>query len=507
MEYLKSLADSLGPLLPFGAGGPELFTYLLLGSLIGSLVGLLPGLGGATTMALLLPLTYGMDPTVALVFLLSVHAVASTTGDVTSVLFGIPGETTSAALVEDGFPMTKRGEAERAVAAALAASLSGAIFGAIVLFAAIPVVRPLVLSVASPEQFMLVLLAITYMAAVSGAHLAKGLTMGAAGFALSMVGLDPITATPRFTLESLLGMEHSLLLWDGLPVVVVALGLFGIPAMIDMTTPRLFPPVTIRFSGFRRGFRDVVRYPWHTLRGSVIGAYIGILPGIGGSLAQWIAYADAARRGISAEGRRFGDGAIEGILEPAAANNSKEGGSIVPTVAFGVPGSLSTAILLTALMVHGVTPGPDMVDPERSLALTHSFVWTLVLSNIIVVVLTMSALGPLSRIARIRSDLLVPPLLSLIILGAWLHRGLAADILLVLVFGLVGYAMVRFGWPRAPLLIGLLLGGIAETAFFISRGAYDWAWLGRPGVIILGILTLAGVLFRRRHAAQGSRFQ
>jgi putative tricarboxylic transport membrane protein len=504
MDYLHTLADALWPLLPFSSAGPELFIYLLLGSLIGCVVGLLPGLGGATTMALLLPLTYGMDPTVALVFLLSVHSVAATTGDVTSVLFGIPGETTSAALVEDGFPMTRRGEPERAGATVLAASLVGAIFGAIVLLAAIPVVRPLVLAVASPEQFMLVLLAITYMAAVSGANLAKGLTMGAAGFVLSMIGLDPITSTPRFTLESLLGMERSLLLWDGLPVVVVALGLFGIPAMIDMTTPRRFEAVAVRFSGFRRGFRDVLGYPWLTLRGSVIGAYIGILPGIGGSLAQWIAYADAARRGVSAEGRRFGEGAIEGILEPAAANNSKEGGSLVPTVAFGVPGSLSTAILLTALMVHGVTPGPDMLDPQRSLGLTHAFVWTLVLANFIVVMLTLSVLGPLSRIARIRSDLMVPPLLALVVLGAWLHRGLAEDILLVLVCGLAGYLMVRFHWPRAPLLIGLLLGGVAETAFFISMGAYGWQWLGRPGVILLAILILAGVVLRRRRALRGA---
>ena len=445
-------------------------------------------------MALLLPFTYALDPTTALAFLLAVHSVAATTGDVTSILFGIPGESTSAALVVDGYPMTKRGEGERAITAALLASLVGSLFGAVILAAAIPVVRPLVLSIGSPEQFMLTLLAITYIAAVSGGNLAKGLTMGAAGLLLSTVGLDPIDAVPRYTFESILGVEYSVFLWDGISIIIVSLGLFGIPAIIDMMRASPIPETLVRPTGPGSGFRDVLQNLALTLRGSAIGAYIGLLPGIGGSVAQWIAYAHAARPGISSSGHRFGEGAIEGVIGPAAANNSKEGGSIVPTVAFGVPGSVSTTILLSAMMIHGIAPGPEMLDPEHSLQLTYVFVWVMVVANIIVVLLGLLALKPMTWIVRARTDALAPYLLIMIMTGAYLNRGSTIDMLLTLLFGLIGYLMVKLDWPRPPLLLGFLLGGIAESSFFISREAYGFDWMLRPGVLILGTLILVGVV-------------
>ena len=368
IDYLDAFYSGLLNILPLTDHGTDAFIALLLGVAIGFVVGILPGLGGAVTLALMLPFTFGMDPTQAFAFLLGANAVTATTGDITSVLFGVPGEGISAATIVDGHPMAKNGEAGRALGAALMSSLVGAIFGALMLAIAIPIIRPLVLLIASPEFFMLAILGITFVAALSGGNMFKGLTIGGFGLGLAMIGLDPIQGIPRYTLEPLLGQKESLFLWDGINFVAITVGLFAIPEIIDLGVKGtgIAERASDKLGGVTEGVKDTFRHWALVLRCSALGTYIGILPGLGGGPAQWMAYAHAVQ---SAEDKsRFGKGAVEGVLGPGAANNSKEGGSLIPTIAFGIPGSLSMAVLLGAFIIQGLVPGLSLIhisEPTR----------------------------------------------------------------------------------------------------------------------------------------------
>ncbi len=510
-DYFGALLTGLTDVLPLSEHGSEAFVAMLLGVAIGFVVGILPGLGGAVTLALMLPFTFDMDATQAFAFLLGANAVVATTGDITSVLFGVPGEGISAAVIVDGHPMAKRGEAGRALGAVLMSSLIGAVFGAIVLAAAIPVVRPIVLAIGSPEFFMLALLGITFVATLSGGNMVKGLTVGALGLALAMIRLEPVTSIPRYTLEGVLGRSESLFLWDGVNFVAITVGLFAIPEIIDLAVKGtgIAERSAGRIGGVAQGVRDTFRHWFLVFRCSALGAYIGLVPGLGGGPAQWMSYAHAVQSADSKED--FGKGRIEGVLGPGAANNSKEGGSLIPTIAFGIPGSLSMAILLGAFLIQGLVPGPNLLDantPIRpdiaalggwvpsGLELTFSFVWVLIVSNIITVAVCFLFLKWLARITEIRGTLIIPIILLLVYLGGFTVANRSQDLMLVIIFGLLGWVMVKFDWPRPPMLLGLVLAPIAETNLRVSTQVYGtYGWMAEPGVIIIALLMLASVAY------------
>jgi TctA family transporter len=496
LEYFYAFNDGLIKILPLSPQGTETFLFMMLGMAIGFVVGILPGLGGATTLALMLPFIYKMEPVTAFAFLLGSNAVTATTGDITSVLFGVPGEGITAATIVDGHPMAKNGEAGRALGAALMSSLVGAVFGAFILALAIPVVSPLVLSIGSAEFFMLAVLGITYVAALSGENVSKGLLAGGLGLALAMVGLDPIESVPRFTLEPILGEDNALFLWDGVSLISVTVGLFAIPEIIDLAvqgTSIAGDKAPSKIGGVMEGIKDTFRHWKLVLRCSGIGAYIGLIPGMGGGPAQWLAYAHAVQSSPHKE--RFGRGAVEGVLGPGAANNSKEGGSLIPTVAFGVPGSVSMAIILGAFIIQGIVPGPDLLNPAKHLTLTFSFVWIIVITNIITVAICLLFLNQMAKITFVKGSYLIPFLLLLIFLGGFATKNSFGDILLVVVFGALGWLMVKFDWQRPPLLLGLVLGGIAENNLFIASRIYGFGWLLHPGVLVIAAVILAGVLY------------
>ncbi len=493
MEYVDAFYVGLINILPFSAQGQSSFLFMLLGVAIGFVVGILPGLGGATTLALMLPFIYKMDPTTAFAFLLGSNAVTATTGDITSVLFGVPGEGITAATIVDGHPMAKKGEAGRALGAALMSSLVGAVFGAFALALAIPLVKPLVLSIGAPEFFMLAIVGITFVASLSGSNVFKGLTAGVFGLALATIGLDPIESVPRFTLEPIIGEDGGLFLWDGVALVAVTVGLFAIPEIVELAVMEgsIAKEKVGKLGGVMQGVKDTFIHWKLVLRCSAIGAYIGLLPGLGGGPAQWISYAHAVQS--SPDKERFGKGAIEGVLGPGAANNSKEGGALVPTIAFGVPGSVSMAILLGAFIIQGIVPGPDLLDPGKYLPLTFSFVWIIVVSNIITVAVCFLFLNQIAKITFVKGTYLIPFLLLLVYLGGFAVKNSFGDMAMVILFGALGWLMVRFDWQRPPLLIGLVLGNIAESNLFIATKIYGMSWLLRPGVIII-ILIIAGAL-------------
>ncbi len=481
---IQALLDGLALVLQWNA-----FSLMLVGMALGFVVGLLPGIGGAATLALMLPFVFKMTPVEAFAFLLGMHSVAATTGDITSILFGVPGEGLSAATVVDGHPMAKQGEAARALGAALTSSLVGAIIGAIALAVSIPVVRPLVLAFGSPELFMITVVGIACITSLSGLGprgQMKGFAMGLLGLLLATIGQERQSGTLRFDF----GLIY---LWEGLDLIPVLVGIFAIPEIVELAVRGTAiagerPPARLG-AGVWEGIKDTFRHFWLVVRCSIVGVFVGILPGAGGGVAQWMAYAHAAQSARDAKDReRFGKGDVRGVLGPGAANNSKEGGDLIPTIAFGVPGSGAMAILLGAFLIMGVHPGPDMLT--KHLAVTYSMVWTLVIANIITVLACLALLPYLAKVTQVRGSLIIPFLVLLVFVGSYTANKQLADLAVTLGFGALGYLMMRYGWPRAPLVLGFVLGKLAETYLFISVARYGYSWLAQPLVIVLIVLAV-----------------
>lgn len=465
------------------------FSLMMIGMLLGFIVGLLPGIGGPATLALMLPFIFKMAPAEAFAFLLGMHSVAATTGDITSVLFGVPGEGLSAATVLDGHPMAKRGEAGRALGAALMSSLVGALIGAFFLAIAIPIVRPLVLTFGSPELFMLSIVGISCITSLSGVGARgqiRGFAMGFLGLLLSTVGQERQSGSLRFDM----GLMY---LWEGLDLIPVIVGIFAIPEIVDLAIRGTAiagekKPENLQ-AGVMEGIKDTFRHFWLVFRCSAIGVFVGIMPGAGGGVAQWMAYAHSVQSAKGAKERAgFGKGDVRGVLGPGAANNSKEGGELIPTIAFGVPGSGAMAILLGGFLIMGIMPGPDMLT--KHLALTFSMVWTLVIANIVTVVLCLAILNHLAKITYVRGEIIIPFVLFLIFVGSYTANGQIADLIVTFIFGLLGYFMVLYGWPRPPLVLGFVLGKLIETYLFISVSRYGFSWLTHPIVVLLILLTV-----------------
>ncbi len=463
------------------------FGYLLLGIGIGFWVGLLPGIGGLATLALMLPFSYTIKtPIEAFCFLLGMLAVTGTTGDLTSILFGIPGESSSAALILDGYPMSKKGEAGRARGAAIMSSLLGATIGALSLAISIPIMRPLVLLFGSPELFIITIMGITFIGTLAGTSLIKGLLAGGIGLMLASIGVDPQTGSLRYTFGSLY-------LWDGLDVTPVVVGMFAIPEIIDLAVrgTSISEAPKEKLKGVMEGVKDTFRHFWLVVRCSLIGVYFGVLPVLGANVAQWIAYGHAARS--LKDKSRAGKGAVEGVLGPGAANNSTRGGDLIPTIAFGIPGSASMALLLGALLIVGLQPGPEML--KSRLDVTFAMVWILIISNIIVAAISFLILNHLAALTFIRGSLLIPFLLVLVFIGSFTANNSVYDLVVTLIFGALGYFMLLYGWPRPPLVLGLILGKIGENYLWISTAAYGAKWLAFPSVLILIAITVAIVAY------------
>jgi putative tricarboxylic transport membrane protein len=483
------------------------FSLMMIGIAVGFVVGILPGLGGPTAMALMLPFVFKMNAVEAFAFLLGMTAVTATTGDITSVLFGVPGEPTTASTIVDGHAMARNGEAGRALGAVLMSSLVGAIFAAVALAIAIPIIRPLVLSFGSPEFFMLALLGISFVASLSGEDQLKGIIAGGIGLLLATIGLDPISGIQRYTFGQLF-------LWDGIGLVPITIGFYAIPETIELAVlgTSIAKQEVGKLGGVMEGVKDTFRHFWLVIRCSALGCFIAIIPGMGAATTQWLAYAHAVQSSPNKE--RFGKGDVRGVLGPGAANNSTLGGSLITTIAFGVPASVVMAILLGAFIIQGIVPGPDMLipPPKGKLDLTFSFVWVIILSNIITVAVCFLFLKPLAKVTQVRGAIIIPLILVLIYLGAYAEKNAFPDMVVVLLFGGLGWIMEKMEWPRPPVLLGLVLGPLAENRLFLSTDNYGLNWTTRPGVIIIFAITLFGIFYpvlksrreRLAHKAAGS---
>ena len=467
--------------------------YLLLGVFIGMWIGAVPGLGGVVGLVLLLPFTYGMDPVPAFALLMGLYAVTSSSDTIAAILLGIPGSVASQATILDGYPLAKKGQAARAFGAAYTVSAVGGVFGAVLMAASLPFILPVIFAFGLPEFLMLGLLGLTMVGVLSGGSIGKGLTVAAFGLLLTTIGYAEATGVPRFHL----GTEYLL---DGIPLVPIVLGLFGIPELLEMAVKDTSIS-RVRLSDARdgdmlRGVRDVVTHRWLTLRSSLIGTYVGILPGLGGSIVDWIAYGHAVQS--ARDKSKFGKGDIRGVIAPEAANNSSRAGALIPTVAFGIPGSPGAAILLSALVIMGLQPGPDMLSVN--LDLTFSMIWEIVFANILVAALLMLLTRRISKIAFLPAHSIVPGVVVVLLMGAWVASSSMGDWWTCLAMGVLGYAMKQGGWPRPPLVLALVLGTLIEYNFQLTMQSYEGlSWLyQRPIVVCIEIAIVVTIFLAAR---------
>jgi putative tricarboxylic transport membrane protein len=465
---------------------PQALSFMCLGVLIGSLVGFLPGIGGPSTLAIMLPFVMTMqDPLLVIALLVGMDAVGNTASAFTSILISVPGSSGSQATILDGHPMAKNGDAARALSASFVASLLGGLFGALVLFASLPVLRPLVLSFSSPEFFILTLWGVSMVGILSGNAPVKGLLAGIVGVMIATVGLDTKSGIERFSF-------NVAYLWEGIDLVLVALGLFGIPEVIDLAGRKGSIAKAEEFGrGYVQGIFDVFRHWWLLLRTSIIGAWVGFLPGLGSSVADWFAYAHAVQTEKNRE--NFGKGDVRGVIASEGSNNAKEGGDYIPTLAFGIPGGTSTALVLTAFVAVGIKPGPDMLTSQ--LNLTFAVIWTLVLANIVATAVCMLFAKPIARVCFLPFYAIVPPIVAFIFIGAFAANFHSYDLTALMIFSLLGFFMRRYGWPRAPLLLGVVLGEKMELYLWLSYTRYGFEWLARPMVLILIALLIVSIVY------------
>ena len=468
---------------------PEHFGFLMLGVLLGLMIGIFPGLGGIAGLSLLLPFLYGMDQVSALATLVGLVAVIPTSATFTSILMGIPGSSSSQATVLDGFPMAQKGEASRALGAAFSASLFGGLFGAIILTFFVQIARPVILVFGSAELFMLAVFGLTMVGSLSGKSLVKGVIACGFGILVGSIGAAPATGEFRM----IFGIDY---LYDGLPLVVIALSIFAFPEISELfrKDQAIAGEAELGKGGWLQGVKDLVKNKWLAVRCASIGTIVGAIPGMGGSVVDWIAYGHVVQ--TSKDKSKFGKGDIRGVIAPESANNAKEGGALMPTLLFGIPGSGSMAVFLGGMVLIGIEAGPSMVTTD--IDLTYTIIWSLAVANVIGAGLSLLLAGPISLLTRIKFSLLAPFMIMVISFAAFQATKDMMDLWMLLIFGIIGIFMKRFGWSRPAFLIGFVLATQAEGYLNMAVQFYGWNMFLRPGVIIIMLISGVSIYFSRR---------
>lgn len=463
--------------------------YLLLGVFIGIWIGAVPGLGGPMGLVLLLPFTYGMDSVAAFALLLGMFAVTSTSDTVASVMLGVPGTAASQATILDGFPLAQKGHAQRAFGAAFTVSAIGGVVGAVLLAVSFPIALPLIEKVGSPEIFSFSVLALTMVASLAGNSVLKGLSLALFGLLLSTIGYSESEAFPRYWF----GSDY---LIDGLPLIPVVMGLFAIPELMDLALKNIsisqVADKEVEGGRLIDGVKDVLKHKWLAIRCALMGTYIGVLPGLGASITDWLAYGHAVQS--AKDKSQFGKGDIRGVIAPEAANNANKGGALVPTVVLGIPGNLGCAILMGALLIQGLKPGPDMLIDN--LHITFSIVWTLAIANVVAAIGMMVMSRQVAKIAFVPGHLIVPGIILFIFMGSWIGDATLGNWISLVLFGILGYIMKKSGWPRPPLILAFILGPTVENSFYLSMLTHEGiGWLSKPIVMVTILLILVTLFF------------
>lgn len=496
---LPALADAWALILQ-----PVVLGYLVLGVVMGLAVGVFPGLGGIAGLSLLLPFMFGMEPVLGLALMIGMVAVVPTSDTFASVLMGIPGSSASQATVLDGFPLAKKGQAARALSAAFTSSLFGGLVGATFLTLFIVVARPLVLAFGLPEMLMISVLGLSMVAVLAGRVALKGLAAAGLGMLIGTIGIADAGGSLR------MATYDFPYLTDGLQLVIVGLGIFAVPEIVSLLRQdRSIAKDATLGAGWTDGVRDWFANKWLSVRCSLIGVLVGVIPGLGGSVVDWIAYGHAVQ--TTKDKSNFGKGEIRGVIGPESSNNAKEGGGLVPTLLFGIPGSGSMAIFIGAIALLGsgdIEVGPAML--RDNLDITYSIVWLLALANVVGTLLCIGVSGGIAKLTTIRFTYLAPFLFMLIAFAAFQSGQNFEDILALFAIGLIGIFLRRFDWSRPAFLIGFVLSNPVEKfsnqafqiASFRFRQSFEagMEYLFSPIVIVLLIVTVVSVVLGIRQA-------
>ena len=465
---------------------PVRLLVLFAGMMAGLVIGMLPGLGGVAAVSILLPFVYALDAYAGLAMLLGAVSVVYTSDTITSVLVGTPGSPASAPTAIEGYALARSGRAAEAMGIAFIASAIGGIAGVIVLTLAIPVARPLVLLFGTAELFMLALVGLFYASSLVGGSRVKGLTSGTLGLALGTIGPAANAAEFRFTF----GQAYLL---DGLSLVVLALGMFGVAEVVSMLARGGgIAREPVKLMGWSDGFRDALQHRWLILRGSLIGVIGGMIPAVGATASTWVAYGHAAR---SAKDRsRFGHGDVRGIAAAEGANNATVVADLVPTMLFSVPGGPAAAIFLGALYIYGFYPGPRFVVDHADVMFV--IIWSCAIGSVGGAIICFLLTPWIARITAIRFAIVAAPLLLVMILGSYQATQHIGDLFVLILLGFVGWMMKRGGWPRAPALVGFVLAKPMEQNFWLAIQLHEWSWLARPAVLTISLLIIVPVAFQ-----------
>ena len=468
-----------------GVTAPFPLLLMFLGVIVASFFAAAPGIGGLLLLSLLMPYAMTLDPFAYIALIFGAATVGNTANTFTSVLIGVPGGSGSQATILDGYPMAKQGQANRALGAAFFGSLVGAFIGALAFIISLPFFKPLVLSLGSPEFLMMCLLGLSAVAILGGKQPVRGLISATVGMAIALVGTDARTGIERFTF----GISY---LWDGVSLIIIAMGMFAVPEMVDIfrrkTSIAEMEPLK---GGQLEGVKDVFRHWWLVVRSSIVGVWVGVLPGLGSSVADWFAYAHAMQTEKNTE--NFGKGDIRGVIAPESANNAKEGGDLIPTLLFGIPGGSSMAIILIGMTAVGIQPGTAILTHQAPYM--YGTIWTLVIANTIATLLSMIFVKQFCKACMVPYYYMIPSVFLFCIVGAYGNELDIYDLIALLFFSALGIIMRRYGWPRPPLLVAVVLGAQVQQYLWLSVDRYGLEWMLFPSVIFLFLLIVATVAY------------
>lgn len=458
---------------------PKAFALMMFGMAVSSLFAAVPGIGSLLFLSMMIPYAMTLTPYECIALLLGIATVSNTANTFSSVLIAVPGSAGSQATIVDGYPMAQKGEANRAFGAAFAASGLGAIFGAFVFLCSLPLMRPMVLAVGSPELMMLVVWGLCAVALLGGRSPLKGLLAAVIGLAIATIGADGRSGTERFVFDELYLVE-------GVPIIIMALGMFAIPELIALaargTSVSTLPPLG---GGLKQGIRDVFTNWWLVIRCSTIGVWVGAMPGLGSSVADWFAYAHTVQS--SKDKENFGKGDVRGVIGPESSNNAKEGGALIPTTLFGIPGSTSFALILYAFIAVGIQPGQSIITTQ--LPYLYAMIAVLVIANLMATTLAISASNLFAKATLVHPRIIFSMVIALCFVGAFSMNYSVKDLLALLIISTIGYFMKRYGWPRPPLLLAVVLGPQFETYLWLTTDRYGLDWMTRTGVlVVLGLI-------------------
>ncbi|MGZ5584483.1 MAG: tripartite tricarboxylate transporter permease [Usitatibacter sp.] len=462
-------------------------TMCVIGVVLGTVIGVLPGLGPPATIAMLLPLTFKLEPTGAMIMLAGIYYGAKYGGSTTSILLNVPGESSSVVTCLDGYAMARKGRAGPALGMAAIASFIAGTFGVVALMLVAPPLARLSLAFSAPEYFALMVLGLAMVVLLSGESLVKALLAMLVGLWIASMGTDLFSATSRFTFDrvELLG---------GIDFVIVAIGVFAVGEVLgnmEPSTPAEMLPVPKGLRNLLPTREDMRRCRFAFVNGSVVGFLVGVLPGAGSTIASFISY--GIEKGVSKHPEEFGHGAIVGVAAPEGANNAETGGALVPLLTLGIPGSGTTAILLAALVLWGFKPGPLFI--QDSPELFWGLVASMYIGNVLLLLLNLPLVAVFAQLLKLPAYMMYPLILGVSIVGVYTSGESMFHLGLLCAFGLMGYLMRKLDYPTAPLVLGLVLGDSMERALrqslMMSQG--DASILFRPIPAVL--LTLAALLF------------